>query len=496
MAKIINPMIIIQNLDTPEVYRSRNVDRSFFNKLDFPSPKTLIDKRTINIQLNRQVSKNDLQTNIDGFVNFLQNSGFGDISVDKNKNQIKIKNYTIKFIEYKPTQKNIPTRILEKGSILIFNETLKNGKTFSSSDEIINDNDVMSELKLLFKSWGEVPKSWIDSYFKQQQKLFEVIGIDGWEKIKYDENDSFMYFIKNQVLRKIYNKRYSTWNPSDIWIIKENKKDEIKKLLKQIANQKTKREKDASLERLNDILSDLLVKKELIGVSLKKITGEPRFVFVNVRPQHINFVKDLLDEDYEIDEKDIVVEFYLHASSKRYKEECRIKFDKMNKNSIQIKSNAGASSSGTNLNLKFESNLGSSGGRGGKVEIQLLREKVKSFDNNYKNYSSTIEDFTENKRLEFENYFKQVKSHLPFESDISNEKDFVDEIEKMLNSQDIITMRIAQIKLMEIKFLYEMYQVVNKPNNNLGEFWTEILYASLKKNKSGQNFFAPHGKLY
>lgn len=491
--KIVNPGIIIQNLDTPQSYKSKSIDSSFFNKLIFPAEKTLIDRRTIKVQLKGQVPKSTLQTNIDGYANFLRSKGFTDVSVDKNKNEIKIKTYTVKFLEYKAPQKNIPTRILEKGSILIFNQSLKNKKRFSSSNEIIDDEDTMSELKKIFKPWGEVPSSWIQSYYKQQEKLFEVIGIDGWEKIQYDEKNSFMVFIKDQVLRKIYNKRYSTWNPSDIWIIKESKKGDIETVLKDVADQKTKREKDIALERLNDILSSLLVKKELIGVSLKKITGEPRFVFVNVRPRDMNFVQDLLDEDYEIDEKDITIEFNLFKSAREYKEECKIKLK--GNNSIQIKSNAGATSSSKNLNLKFESNLGTSGGRGGKIEVQLLKEQVKSFENSFKNYPSSREEFV-NEKGKYKAYFDEIMNKVAFSSDVSSGSNFVEEIEKMFNSQDRTTIRIAQIKLMELKFLYEMYMVTTKPNNDLGEFWTEILYASLKKNRNGKNFFAPHGKLY
>jgi hypothetical protein len=491
--KVINPVTILQNLDTPQSYQSRNIDRTFFNKLSFPSKESLIGKKTIEVRLKGQVSENILQNNIRGYVNFLGSMGFADISADKSKNEIKVKTYTIKFLKYKPPQKNIPTAILEKGSILIFNKSLENKKTFKSANDITNDNDTMNELKKIFKPWGEVPTSWIDSYYKQQKKLFEVIGTDGWETIQYNERDSFMNFIKNQVLRKIYNKRYSTWNPSDIWVIKENRREQIKQILKNVADQKTKKEKDISLERLNDILSDLLVKNELIGVSLKKIKGEPRLVYVNVRPQHINFVKDLLDEEYEVAEKDIKIEFDLFSSSREYKEECRVKFK--GNNSIQIKSNAGAKSSSPNLNLKFESNLGTSGGRGGKIEIKLIEEQVKKFENNYKIYPSTKSIF-QKERVDYEKYFNEIKSKLSFNSDTFNGKDFADEIEKMFDSQDKKTVRIAQIKLMELKFLREMYKLTSKPNNNLGEFWTEILYSSMKKNRKGQNFFAPHGKLY
>lgn len=496
--KIVNPGIIIQNLDTPQSYKSKNIDSSFFNKLIFPAEKTLIDRRTIKVQLKGQISKSSLQNNVDGYANFLRSRGFTDVSVDKNKNEIKIKTYTVKFLEYKPPQKNIPTAILEKGSVWIFNQSIKEKKDFKSWQDIINDEETMNGLKKIFKPWGEVPVNdnkggWVGSYYRQQKKLFEVIGKEGWEKIQYNEKDSFMIFIKDQVLRKIYNKRYSTWNPSDIWIIKESKRGDIETVLKDVADQKTKREKDIALERLNDILSSLLVKKELIGISLKKITGEPRFVFVNVRPRDMNFVQDLLDEDYEIDEKDIIIEFNLFKSSREYKEECKIKLQ--GNNSIQIKSNSGATSSSKNLNLKFESNLGKSGGRGGKIEVQLLKEQVKSFENSFKNYPSTKEGF-DNNRGEYEKYFDDIKTKSSFSSDVNNGKNFADEIEKMFNSQDLTTIRIAQIKLMELKFLYEMYKMVNKPNTDLGEFWTEILYSSLKKNRKGKNLFAPHGKLY
>jgi hypothetical protein len=49
---------------------------------------------------------------------------------------------------------------------------------------------------------------------------------------------------------------------------------------------------------------------------------------------------------------------------------------------------------------------------------------------------------------------------------------------------------LANSKLMQLEFIWQVLQIT--PSNNFEEFWTDMIWISLKKGKD----FAPHGKLY
>ena len=73
-------------------------------------------------------------------------------------------------------------------------------------------------------------------------------------------------------------------------------------------------------------------------------------------------------------------------------------------------------------------------------------------------------------------------------SGYSDYSKFEKRILEMYDSGDKKSMTVAQSKLMQLDFFYS---VLSTPKGRESEFWTDLLYLSLKVGKR----FAPHGKL-
>lgn len=354
----------------------------------------------------------------------------------------------------------------ERGTVWIFNRALVGNRVYRSVDDIKKDPN-FSQLKKIWN--GNVPDAWLVSYYKQQEEMLKKFGSQQWTRFNYGTG-SFMDFIKD-ILKSI-NKdsssklRYEQWNPSDIWMIKKGSTQKIKKEI-----QKNIRGRSQTIIELNDLLQDLIRRKELIGISLKKIgSGDAKFIYVNIDISGIeslirNNVQNLSVKKitYELDQLQAVVEF-------------------ANGDRIQITNNSGKNKPD---NLKFEANIKGSSGKGGKAAvnsvINLLKSQRKTFVNNYRQYPKNVEEYK--KQNEYENIFSAVKR----KGIIKNNVTFEMFDNMILDLYENEKPYYAITKLMELKFLFECLDL-----NDPDEFWTDIYYLGLKVGST----FAPHGKLY
>lgn len=476
--------LIVTEILENSVFKDQNVDIFFkTSEVEISISKSRYDKsyKSVIDTLQKSLTKIDQTASISG-----QNKTKKVISLSynlKKASKILKQNIDIKFKLKNPP--NITAEMGENGSIWIFNQALSRNESFSSIDEVKEDQNY-GELKKIFKN-QDVPTEWFDSYLKQNKKITEKFADKQWEKIEYKSNSTtpFQQFITKCLKKVDSSKKYESWNPSDIWIIRKDKKNFIERILTKTTSGKTKTQ---TIYELNDLLNSLIKKQYLIGISLKKVgvnSPTAKFVYINVKNWALD--QDDIDEEYNV--KDIDITFKLFENNRKdYVEQC---FIKLGDNSLQIKSNQGASYAISNL--KFESLIKGGGGRGGKAPVELvgnLFNSANKFDNKYQNY--TFDKFTEDKE-KYKKMYDKVKSHQNVKTDstISSGSDFVTEIENMFQANDKKTNNLAIIKLMELSFLHSALEQQDQE-----EFWTDLLYLSLKKNRKLSDSFAPHGKLY
>lgn len=419
-------------------------------------------------------SERDFTNTFNNYKNYIQTAIGGNIKEDKRKKIINVNNVKVKlkkYIDEQEVRKKLTTAIQEKASVFIFNRALVDNVIFNSWEDIKNDKTTLEGLRKIFKSFGEPPDSWIQSYYRQQKKLLQEFGKNYWDKFEYDESGSFMEFIKDILKEVSFNGKrlkYENWSPADIWMVKDKSKVK-RKIRDNIDNNSITQ----TIYELNDILKEMILNKELIGVSLKKVTNETaQFVYVNIKSPTLN-----LDAEIE-SSSEIEIQYKFDV------EQVRVK---LGKNSIQIKSNSGAGSGESNL--KFESSISGSGGRGGKAPVDLVKELLDenltkvTFKNEYSEFPFSSEDYEKEKDA-YENMFDKIKTKVT--SDIKTKDKFTEKIKELFGG-DLKQKRIARIKLMQLNFLYDALEVQNQ-----SELWTDLMYLTLKKGKH----FAPHAKLY
>ena len=136
------------------------------------------------------------------------------------------------------------------------------------------------------------------TYYQQQKQFLAKYKSPAWKEFKYGDGsfvDLFDTYIKEEGLysdfeKKIKIKKYTEWNPSDIYAVKNPKT--VKTELDKIFKVKNKKNTGAHLGRLNAYLIRLIDNKELVGISLKQIKkGDGSIHVYNTKPSSLKLTK-------------------------------------------------------------------------------------------------------------------------------------------------------------------------------------------------------------
>ena len=375
---------------------------------------------------------------------------------------------------------SVKTAIQEEGSAFILTQVLKNNKKFESAKDIINDTVTYKGLEKIFGSTykGKI-KEWVHSYFEHQKAFFKKFQPSQWDVFEHGGQD-FMTFIKEQcqIVKAVTASgrltnvgKYETWNPSDIWAVKDQR------VTRTIIDKAIQKDGTATLTELNSVLYDLIDQKKLIGLSLKKIKDNKtaKFKYVNISPKDIEFA-----DVEKIEMKDIKIEIDTRKSDKDGMiQGAYVTFADYTTYIIRTPGDKFS-------NLKYESVIKGSGGKGGAAPVDLVedliqsRTRKKTFINKHQEYPQTIEEFIDDNR----DYKKMYNSLKKYIRGTTSYDQFESMIRSMFESDSAKRRAIAQSKLMQLNFFSDVLNVES-------EFWTDLLYMSLKVGER----FAPHGKL-
>jgi len=375
----------------------------------------------------------------------------------------------------------------EKASVWIFNKVVRNTdrtKVYTTVDSIKNDEDY-GELKKIFG--GDIPYDWLQSYLKQQEKIFDIYASPEWDVFEYKGSGTFRNFIEDKV-KSLGITKIADWSPVDIWLVKDKQKVE-NEINQHIGKNGTT--SGQTIDQLNDILREMFKGKRVVGISLKKVSGKKAiFEEVNVRIGNEKTLKRV-KKQYTTSKSNTKLKLDLSLKNKGGEIVLGTKDLSVilgTKYKFQIKSNSGSS---TFSNLKFEGTpVGSSSARGGKAQVDKVIDLLKSngldFDNKYQNYPKNLEEFKKSKD-EYALMFEKIKTLCT--TNIRTKDDFILTFESLFSSSKQ-NIHLANSKLMQLDFIYQVLTL--KPNQKYEEFWTDMFWLSIRK---GPNF-GPHGKLY
>ena len=362
----------------------------------------------------------------------------------------------------------------EKGSAYIFEEALKRNSPWPTQQALANDKKVMEGLREIYP---EVDDDWILNYWKQHKIILKEFGNGSAKKFDHSGNESFMDFITEIVRKNFGIVKKDNWNPADIWMIKGDKDQLIKKIERTVYGSKDSQ----TIQQLNALMRGLYKSRKLVGISLKKISGK------EAKWEEYNIEKLTLDEIDDYTYNDINIEINLGKNmTQDTKIQLKTSSNKNNYN-FQIKANTSTDFS----NLKWESTpVGATAARGGKAQVDyvvsLLEDNGQDFDKTNSNYPRELSEF-KNQISEYKKMFDRVNI-LGVETRCSNSAEFASNIENLFLSNQP---NVANSKLMQLTFIDKVLQIKsNKKKYN--EFWTDMVFLSIKKGDR----FGPFGKLY
>tara|TARA_B100000902_G_scaffold392209_1_gene444252 strand:+ start:56 stop:1543 length:1488 start_codon:yes stop_codon:yes gene_type:complete len=401
----------------------------------------------------------------------------------------KTKKITVNFKEKKDPQesrKQTPTQYQEKGTTDVFNNVLDRNKRYKDIPAMRADGTLMGDLRDTFS--GKTAKKnvgdhrdkiddWMNTFFSQQDLfLIGKYAPSEWSKFEYHKKDwvtfwsDFIKKVKTHDGSKVGD--YTTWNPSDIWAVKNKKtvNDAIDKAFKVD-------KKDPKLSTLNNLLIRLMVDKELVGISLKKIEGTgAKMKEMNLDPETMK-----LSEVMELKMSDI--ELQLDNIVQQEKVTTYIKFAKTHTMNINLNDKKKFG------NLSFNTQIKGTAAQGGQAPVEqvlkLLKAKgsSKEFSNSHSKYPHEIDGKNEKEWKKKYTYVKKQTKNSSWPS-WDEFKDYINDFNASKKPQ------LGVSKLMQIDFYYDALNNYSSAQD-YADFWIALLHLGMKVGER----FAPHAKI-
>lgn len=405
------------------------------------------------------------------------------------------------------------THMQELGSAWVFYQAISKKKSWNDWLAMKADDDVMGELRRIWKDIGKANiddyDDWIANFHKQQIALINKLksGPDCCLFDEYNRDEkyiltgmsghSFMKFITD-VARDLGVSQKDNWNPADIWIIRNRKKwmDEIEDKLYKGGTA------TGTIQELNAIMRALFQKREVFGISLKKVAaGKPATVV------YMNHTTDFFTSDWDGSGKggtdNLVMKFDSATCKMGTKNDKAGKLtlssqdtrfvvkDGGNTYDFQIKGNDSTKFSG----LKYEpTSKGASAARLGKATIELVEQLLKDydvdhlFDKSKDRYPMTCEEFHDANK--FANQGTTWKDMIQALKD--NGVNIEVSVDQAYNNMLAVFRSkpwVANAKCQQIKFLNAWFKV---PDSDKNKFATDMCWLAMKAGRR----YGPFAKVY
>lgn len=377
-------------------------------------------------------------------------------------------------ITYKPTATKAAdaktTLMQEKASTYVFERVLKDNITWRSVEEMMNDKETMEGIK---KVYPTVEFEWMEVFWKQHKKMFDEFSSSQWNVFDHSGSGSFMNYISDLIVKKFGISKKDNWDPADMWLIKSS----VKKITDVIDKTVDGSKGSQTIEELNTVMRSLYKERKLVGISLKKVSGQ------QAKFEEYNVEQLTLDEIDEYNFPNVEVTIKL---TENMTQDTIVKLTKRDGKGFKFQIKANDSSKFSNL--KWEATqIGAGAARGGKAQVemvvQLLKDCGQSFDKVNGNYPKSFDEYTKREN-EFVSMFNRVKTQA--ETGIISSEQF----NKNMKAAFFEKPHVANAKLMQLAFLDSIFKIT--PTKKQSEVWTDIVFLAIKKG----NKFGPFGKLY
>ena len=423
------------------------------------------------------------------------------------------------------------TVMQEKATAFILKQAYKNNVSYKTVEDIVKHEETKKYLQTIFvkgniqllsydtpvdiKSPGG---SYLNNFFLQHNKMLSEYSNPGWTLFDRDDKNGFMNYITNLVKVKFGIAKKDAWNPADIWLIKSlggqvpsqyrNSIDEAMNGNKGGATQ--------TLEELNVIMRAMFKREQVVGISLKKISGnQAKYEKINADDKFFNKIEK---QNGEYSYSFIGSQTKLGIVYKNKKPE----FENVNtmiyiadstgkeRFTIQMQGNTTSKES----NLSFDAkDLQSGAALIGKVPLdplQKLAELTKGVPNDIFNSTTRSRDHLARTLKQFEGKANEDKYKQMFNivnskvnkgnprkgepvGNCKTEGEFVKNMKIAFSSKDKRTLGAANNKLLQLYFMSKFLSTKNKKDRD--RFVTDMIFLAAKQGRSISSF-GVFGKLY
>lgn len=434
------------------------------------------------------------------------------------------------------------TQMQELGSAWVFKRAIQDNITFSSANDIVNDKITYKELVKIWKTVGKVDwddsvdGEWVVNFYKQQSTLLKKIGRPSFTEFCRSSDyvlpgskkgETFMEWVSKLVKKEFNIGQKDNWNPADIWLIQNEMKWRAK-IKEAFDNRKVTKGStvEAELAKLNSIFRALFRSNQIVGISLKKISGKTALwkevnvsgkFFKKLEATHMKLTeaKCLLgSKPIKVDtaKKDIERGALNAATGKRTGRglpgaaslvqdtvllitDPGLVGEPGAKYKVQIKANDSTKFS----NLKWEPTITSAtGARLGKATVELVLDLMKSYkilryyDPDNKKYPRNKTEFSE-----VEDDYRDIIGELVSDRfvDLGSIGSGQVAVETaIINLKETFDRNrsqpwVAVSKLQQLRFLYALMTLSETDRN---DFCTSLIFTAEKAGKR----YGPYGKLY
>ena len=370
------------------------------------------------------------------------------------------------------------TAAQERGSIYIFRRVLANNKKYRNADDIRKDTQAYRALQRIWKLSGlEFDDEWLDDYYKQSKKILEKYADASFTEFVRD--GGFMKWITDLVREKYQISQKDNWNPADVWLIKNQRQ------IIRVINELVDGGLSQTLEELNAILRTLFKHKIVVGVSLKKVSGDvARWEEVNVNEDQFEDYEKMY---YTVDKQECKLTLKNKGKDLTFATQDSRVFVETNVDTLNFQIKANDSTNKKGSNLKWEPTAtGATAARLGKAPVDMVRKLTidygVNFERDHNKYPNDVTSFMAEED-DYRRIIQRLRSDVNF--DVGDAEEAIDNIRMVFGTAP----HVAKSKLMQIQFLNMLHGMTPKKRNM---FMTDMSFLAQKKGKR----FGPFGKLY
>ena len=387
----------------------------------------------------------------------------------------------------KSVSESTMTEMQELGSAFVFRRAIAENATWKDAAALKADDVTMKGVKDIWKRVGnvdEVDDTWIENFYKQQKVLLAKIGKPNFTE--FNRNGGFMEFITDIVQKNFHISGKDNWNPADIWLI-QNESTWKKRIETAVNSGEKGRSKAKSITELNAIMRALFAKKQVFGISLKKVAAgkDARIEFVNHDSEFFSNLAKMRFSYIAADckmgkKKDKEGAITLSTQDTRL----YVK-DGGNVYNFQIKGNNSTGMS----NLKYEpTSSGATAARLGKATVELVERLLKDYDLDFTkdntSYPQNADEFCKDKNTDWKGLIGILKKNR-VQIGTKTAEEAYDNLAFVFGTKP----HVANSKCQQIKWLSEFLSLSPEDRDKFG---TDMVFLAKKEGTK----YGPFAKIF